>query len=312
MRQMPLSLLVATALGLATTSAHAALQITQAITSNAHENDSKMQLLIDGDNFRTTFLDSPMGFPAGSYMLGKGKDGMFFVAPARKSYARFDPEEFQGMAAKSNASMQGGPDGEQGHGMKRTLEDFLIKKELDEAGPAMFGLATRHYRYAMSYKEVMRMSGMPMAMTSKVSEVHEFWSTTELAEGIPIAAALAGTTMPSGNEAGDKKSEAQRTMAQHGMMLKSVTTEKIARGGMGGMPMMGGSRGGTTTRTMEVIALDRLEPPADAFILPAEYQETDMMNLFGGGGSRMPDLDETKGEKTKPRSSMPDLNNTPN
>lgn len=313
MRQIHFTLLAAALLGLAT-SAPAALKISQANTTSSHEHDSTTEVLIDGEKFRALFSAGTMGFPEGSYVLGTGKDDMFFVAPARQAYARFDPTEFQGMAAKSNASMQGGPDGQEGHGMKRTVEDYQIKKELDEAGPTMFGLATRHYRYVTSHKEVMKMTGMPMAMTTKISEVHEFWSTTELAEAAGITTALAGTSKPKENEVVDPVVEGRRTMAQHGMMLKSITTEKSTRGGMGGMPMMGGGRTETVTRTVEVTALEHIEPPADAFILPADFQETDMLNLFGGRGARMPDLDKAKGEKgekAKPRSKMPDLNSTP-
>jgi hypothetical protein len=289
----------------------AAIQMTEVSTNQSVT--TRAEMLIDGERFKISYTEAPPGMPPDCYMVGTGPNQMFMVVPSRSAYARFDAGEFATMSQP-----KAGPDGEeQGPGgMTRTVENFLLKKELDEAGPAMFGLSTRHYRYTLSYKEVMKMTGMPMAMTSTVNETHEFWATMDLADAASLIALQGNGPPPAAGETPDKDAEAHRTMDAHGLKLKSIVTHKSKMGGLGGMGRMmgGGGKGDTYTSKREVVAFARVNPPAGAFALPEGLQETDMMGLFAGSRSKMPTLDEppgTAGQKPKPRSGMPDLNSTP-
>lgn len=299
--------------------ARAALQFTEVSSSNAGPGETKIQTLIDGGRFKATFVEtaSPVP-PAGSYVLGAGDGKIYIVSPATQAYALFDPAQFAGMAAKSTDQMKQAKAQEEKMGMTRTIENYKLEKVLDEAGPQMFGYPTRHYRYTLSYQDVMHIKGMPTAMTTTIHEDREFWSTTaitEVAKGMEQVKALGGQSMDTGDEAANKSLEAEKVIAAHGMMLKSIVTHKASQGGMMGMMGalggMGRSRGGGSTSKREVVALDHVKVSSDDFQLPKDYQETDMMSLFTAAAGGMPNLNATPGGPGgQPPPKMPDLNSS--
>jgi hypothetical protein len=237
---------------------------------------------------------------------------MFMVSPATKAFARLDREQFAGMGQQGAGAASHAREQQERAGMKHTIENYKLEKLVDEAGPTTFGVPTRHYRYRVSYQDVTRMSGSPMAMTNNFEEVHEFWSTTAFGEvsKVPDFGGAAGGES-TGLESADRGMEAERVMAKHGMMLKSFVTSKGSQGGMGRMnPLarLGRARGSNKATTREIVALDRVDPPRGTFELPKDYQESDMMSLFTAAGGQMPDLNAIPGSRPKPAPAMPDLN----
>ncbi|HUJ44339.1 MAG TPA: hypothetical protein VLW52_12115 [Opitutaceae bacterium] len=289
----------------------AGLQFTEVSDSGGRGGKTKMQVVTDGARFKATFIENPQGIPpVGTYVVGNGDGQMFIVSPAAKAYARFDRGDFSGMGQQAVGQMKHAREQSEAMGMTRTVENYKLEKVVDEAGPTTFGLPTRHYQYRVSYQVVMRVKGSPMAMTTTREEVHEFWSTTALGEVAKVPD-FGGTGASTGEEAADKAMEAERVMAAHGMMLKSVVSSKNSQGGMGMMnplAMLGGGRGSNQSATREIVALDRGDPPRDTFELPKDYQETDLMSLFTAAGSQMPDLNSLSGPGSKTPPAMPDLN----
>jgi hypothetical protein len=289
------------------------LQFTEVSDSGAGGGKSKVQVVVDGEHFKATFIENSQGIPpVGTYVVGTGDGEIFIVSPATKAYARFDRAQFAGMGQQAAGQMKNSREQAERAGIKHTIENYKLEKLVDEAGPTTFGVPTRHYRYRVSYQDVMRMSGAPMAMTNNIEEVHEFWSTTALGEvsKVPDLGRAAGGES-TGLESADKAMEAERVMAKHGMMLKSVSTNKASQGGMMAMnplAMLGRGRGSNKATTREIVALDRVDPPRDTFELPKNFQETDMMSLFTAAGGQMPDLNAIPGNQQKPAPAMPDLN----
>ena len=290
----------------------AGLQFTEVTSSGAQGGTTKIQMVVDGPHFKATFIESSQGIPpVGSYLVGTGGGDIFIVSPATKAYARFDRDQFAGMGQQAvghvkNAQAQGAR-----MGITHTIENYKFEKLVDEAGPTTYGVPTRHYRYRVSYQDVMRQAGAPMAITSNIEEVREFWATTAFGEvaKVPAMGSTAGAS--TGLESVDKAQEAEREMAKHGMMLKSIVSNKSSMGGMGMMnplAMLGKGHGANKPTTREIVALDRVEPPSGTFDLPKDYQETDMMSLFTAAGGQMPDLNSLSGPGSKAGPAMPDLN----
>jgi hypothetical protein len=291
----------------------AGLQFTEVSNSGSHGGTTKIQVVADGAHFKATFIENSQGIPpVGTYVVGTGDGEMFIVSPATKAYARFDREQFAGMGQQAAGQAKQAHEKAERAGVKHTIENYKLEKLVDEAGPTTFGVPTRHYRYRVSYQDVMRMSGAPMAMTNNIEEVHEFWSTTALGEAAKVPDFRGGAGGEStGLESADKALEAERVMAKHGMMLKSIVGNKASMGGMGMMnplAMLGRGRGSNKATTREIVALDRVDPPRGTFELPKDYQETDMMSLFTAAGGQMPDLNAIPGSRPKPAPAMPDLN----
>jgi len=225
------------------------------------------------------------------------------VNPAKRSYARLNTKDMQAMA--QDVQQMGGPGADM---MKAEYQDYKATKEIDEAGPSIVGLPTRHYRYSISYKEIRQPPGAPMKMTMNIEEVNEFWASKEFES--PTPKGWKDPTSGAGDSSGQSNlqlQETERQMAENGFVLKRVVTRKASMGGM--MAAMAMGRGGDAQKnTMEVTALDRNATfPAGTFDLPKGFTEVDMMNLMGGG--TMPDLTSVPGKEQGQE--MPDLSKEP-
>jgi hypothetical protein len=202
-----------------------------------------------------------------------------------------------------DAQQMAGPGGEQ---MKAEYQDFKAIKELDEAGPIIVGLPTRHYRYSISYKEILQPSGAPMKMTMNIEETNEFWASREF----EVATFDGWKDSATDDSAGSGQSniqlqDAERQMAEHGFVLKRKVTHKTSMGGMMAVMGMGGD---AQESSMEITSLNRDATfPPGTFDLPKGFTEVDMMNLMGGGA--IPDLTSIPGDEQGQE--MPDLNKEP-
>ena len=281
----------------------AGVQYTQ-VNSGGEGGNATNEIMLDGGKFKSVFVasDSPM-MSAGIYVLSTGPDNIYMVNPAKRSYARLSTKDMQKMG--QDAQQMGGPNADM---MKAEYQDYKATKEIDEVGPSIAGLPTRHYRYSISYKEIRQPPGAPMKMTMNIEEVNEFWASKEFvmatAEGWkdPNAGASA-----SSGQTNVQLQETERQMAEHGFVLKRVVSSKASMGGM--MAAMAMGRGGDAQKnSMEVTALNRNATfPAGTFDLPKGFAEVDMMNLMGGG--TMPDLTSVPGKEQGQE--MPDLSKEP-
>ena len=293
-----------------TSLAIAGMQYTQVNRSGGEGGNTTNEIMLDGARFKSVYTesDSPM-MRAGFYVLATGPNAIYMVNPATRKYARFNTKDMQKM--QQDAEQMGG--GADQMGMKAEVKDFKATKDIDEAGPSIVGLPTRHYRYTISYQEIRQPPGAPMAMITNIAEVNEFWASKELGD----LATPEGWTEPiasaedSSGEPNPQLQEVERQMAEHGFVLKRVVTSKADLGGMMGamtsMMSMGGG-GGSDKNSMEVTALNRNATfAAGTFDLPTGFTEVDLFNLMSGGA--MPDLKSVPGKD--PGQEMPDLSKEP-
>ncbi len=284
--------------------ASAGVQYTQVNSSGAEGGSTISEMMLEGGKFKSVFVasDNPM-MGSGFYVLATGPNDIYMVNPATRSYSRMDPVGMQNMG--QDAQQMAGPFGDL---MTAEYEDFKAIKVLDEAGPTIVGLPTRHYRYSISYKEVRRPPGAPMTMTTDIEEVNEFWASKEFEMATPEGwqDPTSGGGMPSG-QPNLQLQEAERQMAEHGFVLKRVVTHKASMGGMMAVMAMGMGRSAQKS-SMEITSLNRNATfPAATFDLPKGFTEVDMMNLMGGGA--IPDLTSVPGKEQGPE--MPDLSKEP-
>ena len=282
----------------------AGVQYTQVSSSGAEGSNTTSEMMLEGGKFKSVFVtsDNPM-MSSGLYVLATGTNQIYMVNPATHVYSRMNVKDMQKMG--QDAQQMAGPGGD---AMKAEYQDFKAVKELDEAGPIIVGLPTRHYQYSISYKEIRQPPGSPMKMTMNIEEVNEFWASKEF-EVTTLDGWQDPTTgggAPSG-QSNVQLQEVERQMAEHGFVLKREVTHKTSMGGM--MSVMAMGRGGDAQKSsMEVTSLNRNASfPPGTFDLPKGFTEVDMMNLMGGGV--IPDLNSVPGKKQGQE--MPDLNKEP-
>jgi hypothetical protein len=282
----------------------AGVQYTQVSSSGAEGSNTTSEMMLEGGKFKSVFVtsDIPM-MSSGLYVLATGPNQIFMVNPATRVYARMNTKDMQTMG--QDAQQMAGPGGD---AMKAEYEDFKAVKELDEAGPTIVGLPTRHYQYSISYKEIRQPPGAPMKMTMNIEEVNEFWASREFEMTTPDG--WQDPTTGAGASSGQSNiqlQEAERQMAEHGFVLRRVVTRKSSMGGMMAVMAMG-SGGDAHKSSMEVTALNRnANFPPGTFDLPKGFTEVDMMNLMGGGA--IPDLNSVPGKAQG--QAMPDLDKEP-
>jgi hypothetical protein len=270
-------------------------------TSIDGKASSTGQMWSDGTNMKmliTSTFDNPV-MPSGSYIL-LNEQGTFLVNPSASTYARFDVSMLEGMTRALN---------EAGVGSTFEFKDIAIEKTLDEAGESIEGYATRHYQFKSSW--TMAMTGLPSS--TQISSVQDIWATTELA--LPVQAGLSfdqSSLPPSVKELAD----AQGIMNIEGFPLRTVTeqTTKMDVGirGFGAgiaqrMANRMGGGGGPTTTTMEVTDIEEVDVPAETFVLPAGYTETQLFQT----GPDVPDLNNVPGGQAPQTPPVPNLDEVP-
>lgn len=270
------------------------------------------QMWMEGEKSKILFEESPNPMiPRGSYLLAPGGDFLYLVNPAQKTVARMDTYEMQAMGEQAGqfAERQA-----ETTGQRTEVVDLKLELKLDEPGPQMLGMPTRHYRYELSYTEKQDVRGMPGGFRTRVHEEHEFWATDALKDEPAISAMRAEQLAdPAADDVQREVQEAEARMYAHGFFLKHII-ERKASSGMGGpmggmMGMMTGMNESEEERiSREVTELRRATLSATEFELPQGYAETELFTPQGGG---MPDLNSLPGMGEPDGGAMPDLDSLP-
>ncbi len=207
--------------------------------------DSTVRGWVDGDLGRIEFLESGNGaWPKGGFLLtgDGGRTARFFDPAARKcrSWVPF----FSARSSPPGPAREPGP-----------FENFRAKKTLDEAGPAIAGVATRHYRFVIAYDT--SVSGAAAARRLHTERTDDIWAAPGLQDPA-LAIWLTARARRTGNDKLDGKLD-EATAEVRGAALKRVTVVKVE---LEGRPPQ------TTTTTVEVTQLTREEVPASMFLDP--------------------------------------------
>ena len=191
--------------------------------------DSTVRGWVDGDRALVEFLESRnRAWPKGSILLTTdGGQTVRFFDKAAKKCRPWSPSAGIGRYRPAVA------------GTSVPLENLRVEKALDEAGPKIAGVPTRHYRFAIAYDSSVRSAGATMRLHTE--KVEDIWATAEFSD--PALAIWLNARAPrTGNDKLD--GELAEAMAQvRGVPLKRVTVEKIE---LEGRPPQ------TTTTTVEV------------------------------------------------------------
>lgn len=213
------------------------------------------QVISEGENCKILHEESTDPVAAvGSYVLATSNDA-FVVDPARATVAPADPTHMVPAAAGEAPA-------------RPTIAGIALDKELDEAGPEILGLPTRHFVYRLRY-ELRNPAAGAKAPVLRHEERHEFYAT-------PWTATLQSPAVWRGWRAAEDAGvgaerrdlrEALNSLYDNGLFLKHVI-ERPA----GGEQLGGGER-----VTREVTALSRQEIGAIVFVKPAGYSASEVL-----------------------------------
>jgi len=143
-----------------------------------------------------------------------------------------------------------------------------VEKLLEEAGPTLVGLPTKHYRYRTSY--TMKMKVLGMGNESSVVSDEDIWVSDRLQDA-GLSVWLRAEPLRTGNEQLDKLIAAGRGKFQ-GIPLKmvAVTTSTNSKN----------NKQTTSRTTMEVTELDtKANVPGASFEIPSGYEKTEVMPM---------------------------------
>lgn len=240
--------------------------VTKIQPEQGKSQDTQVEGWVSGDSSRVEIKDSanPMLKPGAWLITKDGGQTIFLVDPEEKTYAEWDVRAMLGAAGSVMNGM--------GPVLKIEFTEPKVEKVLDEAGPALLGLPTRHYRYRISYTMKMKVLGMGNE-TSVVSE-EDIWATDQLRDPA-LSIWLRADSPRTGNEQLDKLIDSSRGRIA-GFPLKTVivstTTNKK-------------NKQTTTRTTMEVTELDtKVNVPGSSFEIPAGYEKTEMVLPMPGQG----------------------------
>jgi hypothetical protein len=222
---------------------------------------------VKGDQGKFLFEESggnPM-MPQGSYLLTKDGGQTFeLVNPQEKTWASWDIEAMLRFAGEVMNGM--------GPLLKMEIQEPQVEILADEAGEAILGLPTRHYKIRTTYRMKMRVIGIKQS--SDTETVQDLWTTTAIDEEA-FGAWLRKEPPKTGNEELDRliTSEVGRT---EGFVLRTIAESRS----VGGKKKR---REQTTTTTTEVTEIDTKASIADStFTFPKdEYQRVEMMPVGG-------------------------------
>ncbi len=197
--------------------------------------------------------------PAGSYIIANGNDA-FQVDPGRSMVT---PLDTTGMEPVSEIP---------GDAAVQTIAEVSLLQDLDEAGPVVHGLATRHYVYRLRYLEHTPPAAAAPEGSRQWEERHEFWAAPW-----PGGANLATTWLRLrvsedagiGWAAPDMRAAVERMQA-HGLMLRQII-QRERQGGPGGTPPE------RERVDREVVELAQRDLAAAEFAIPAGYAHAEFL-----------------------------------
>jgi hypothetical protein len=272
--------------------AQAGWSFTQTVTNTgaprAEMGDIVSKVRIEDGQARIDYLkmaENPM-FGVGAYMLMRSTTpkGMFLVNPAKETYMAFDPGGMmQAMSPMAGAT--------EGAGMKMTITEAKAEKLLEEPGEKIEGYPTVHLRFRKSYVLTMSMGGggpMKMEMATAHDVIEDTWLTNAIHIEMPGFESMLGGMGDSELFKEFEKLAALDEVKRKGFPLKRVTVDHSVPRGKGMMAKMMGGKEQTVTTTLEITEIEKGAIAASVFVIPAGYEEIQMMQP----GAKAPNLED--------------------
>jgi hypothetical protein len=248
---------------------------------------------VDDAKARIDYLKSTAqsGVKRGSYLLTKdGGQTIYMVDAENKSYLKMDIDK---LASKVGDFMNAA-----GAFVRIKFSNPKFKTVLNERGPKLFGLPTRHIKTETSYTVTAFVFGR--RNVSKVARQEEMWVTTKLKDrGMQIWTQQ--RHIKTGNKDLDKMIEAETSRIK-GVPLKIKAVTKTTQ-----------SNGKTETSTMvsEITALKMVRVPAKTFEIPADYKNNneELAAGFNELKRQVQEADKSKHKEGTPTESINKLMN---
>jgi len=235
-------------------SARAGVEFSSRVTDDQSREIALTKGVVDGPKARIDYLKSSAdtGVKSGSYLLTKdGGKTIYMVDAENKSYLKMDIDKL--------ASQVGDFMNAAGAFVRIKFSDPKFKTILNERGPKMFGLPTRHVKTETSYTVTAFVFGRRNVTT--VSRQEEMWVTMKLKDsGMQIWTQQ--RRIKTGNKGLDKMIESEtKRIKGIPLKLKSVTTTKQSNG-----------KSETSTVMTEITSLKQVSVDAGKFEIPRDYK----------------------------------------
>jgi len=234
-----------------------------------------MKMQVDGERARIEWAGG-RGPSGGGYMLTTdGGQTVFMVNPEEKTYMKWDIEKMlQGVGGMMD-QMKGL--------MQVKVTDHNVEKVADEAGPAILGYPTRHYKFVTRMTTETTIFGRKQTNTS--TNEQEVWATTKMeAPGFAIWRKM--QSQKTGFADMDKLIEAERAKGIKGIPLKTILTAA-------------GARGRTTKTVTEVTQVTEGRIDGSAFEIPKDYKEETLEIPAEAAGKGETESGETPPDQSK-------------
>ncbi len=215
--------------------------------------DFRVQGWVSGKRARMEFLQSELPeLETGTYLVSAdGGNTVYLVNPKNKTFERWDTDAMISNMADLMRSMRGE--------MRVRFEEPKVEKLLDEVGPQMEGMPTRHYRFRTSYKATI---DMYEGETVETVMDEEIWTTTAISEpGVKI---FLDRRMSSGDEQLDRILEKEMSKVV-GFPLRRLTSTRQTT-----------KKQTTESRSeMVVVNIKSLNVADSLFDVPSDFTEID-------------------------------------
>lgn len=226
---------------------------------------SEMQVTVDGAKARIDFSKDSGPVPRGGYILTRNAGRtVYMVNPSEQTYMKWDINKLAGMAGNI-MEMSGGL-------LDMSVTDRQSEKLVDEKGPAILGVPTRHYKFRTRYTMAMHVMGFQQK--TDIETAQEIWAGQDIADD---AAALWKQVISFKSGIGEvDKLIASEIGKIKGLPMKTIvkSTSTDQRG-----------RTESTTTITAVTAIKKVNPPAARFKIPAGFREEKMEVPEQAGGS---------------------------
>lgn len=221
--------------------------------SNDSNGDFRVQGWVSGNRARMEFLQSALPqLETGTYLVSNdGGNTVYFVNPKDKTFELWDISGMISNMADMMRSMRGE--------MRVRFEEPKVEKLLEEEGPKIQNLPTRHYRFRTSYKATIDMYDSDTIYT--VTE-EDIWTTNAITEpGVKI---FLDRRMSSGDEQLDRILD-QEMGKVVGFPLRRLTSTRQET-----------KKQVTETRSeMNIVELKTLDVADSVFEVPKGFAEVD-------------------------------------
>jgi hypothetical protein len=208
---------------------------------------------VSGNHARMEFLKSDLPeLEAGTYLVSSdGGNTVFLVNPKAKTYERWDVNGMVSNMADVMRSLRGQ--------MHVRFEEPTVEKLLDEPGPLLQGMPTRHFRFRTSYKVVIDVSG---SQTISTVTDEDIWTTDSIAE--PGVRLFLNHRASSGDEQLDRIIDKEMSKVP-GFPLRRITTTTTH------------TKNGTTKsrNEMEIVNVRKVSLADSFFRIPKGFTEVD-------------------------------------